>query len=391
MKRLIFYCQYSFGMGHLVRSIEVARALARDFEVTLVAGGDPVEGLQFPSPVKLVRLPALEARPGFQGLRPCDPAAGLEETQRARQRQLLDLFENLRPEVLVIELFPFGRKQFSFELIPLLKRASQSDTFVVCSLRDILVRKHNQAEHEQRTCEIANAYFDLILVHGDPALVPIDETFSRTGDLRCELRYTGYVVKRAPEIQSLPAPAYPTIVGSIGGGRSEEGWHLLEALIDAAALLRNRIPHEFRIFAGPFMPDDAYAGLRRLAEGARNARLQKYTPDLIPQLAAADLSVSLGGYNTTMDILRKGVRALILPAADSGDQEQALRASKLECLGAIEAIDPARVTPSRIAAQIVHALSKPALNIPLDLNGAENSRLLLRDCAARACATTVGV
>ena len=35
---IIFYCQYVWGMGHLVRSLEFARALA-DHDVTLLAGG----------------------------------------------------------------------------------------------------------------------------------------------------------------------------------------------------------------------------------------------------------------------------------------------------------------------------------------------------------------
>jgi len=378
MKPLMFYCQYVFGMGHLVRSLEIARALAREFEVTFVAGGDPVQGLEVPPNAKLVRLPALEAQPGFQGLRPCDPASDLEETRRLRQRQLLEVFEDVRPEVLVIELFPFGRKQFSFELLPLLERARHSGTFVACSLRDILVRKQNQAAHEQRVCEIANAWFDLILVHGDPALVTIGETFSRAGDLSCDLRYTGYVVKSAAAVRAMPRNGQPTIVGSIGGGRSDEGRQLLETLTAAAWLLRDRIPHEFRIFAGPFMPDDAYARLDDLAAGARNVRLQKYTPDLISQLAAADLSVSLGGYNTTMDILRTGVRALILPAEDSGDREQALRASKLERLGAIETIDPARVSAPELSEQIVRAIERAPRRLSLNLNGAENTRELLR-------------
>ena len=382
MKSLMFYCQYVFGMGHLVRSLEIARALVHDFDVTFVAGGDPVDGLEVPGIAKLVRLPALEAHPGFQGLRTCDPAADLEETRRARQQRLLDLFENVRPEVLVVELFPFGRKQFSFELIPLLERACECGTFVVCSLRDILVRKQNQSAHEQRVCEIANSYFDLILVHGDPALVTIDETFSRIGDLRCEVRYTGYVVKSACQIRNiLPRNCRPIIVGSIGGGRSEEGQQLMEELTSAAWLLQERIPHQFRIFAGPFIPDDAYARLQYLAMGTRNIHLDKYTPDLISYLAGADLSVSLGGYNTTMDILRTGVRALILPAADSGDQEQELRASKLERLGAIEMIEPGGITAAELAARIERALDRPPLRIVLDLNGAENTRALLSTLA----------
>jgi predicted glycosyltransferase len=390
MQKLMFYCQYIFGMGHLVRSLEIVRALARDFEVTFVTGGDPVAGLEVPPNVNLVRLPALEAEPGFQGVRPCDPAIDLAETRELRKRQLLALFEKLRPEVLVVELFPFGRKQFSFELTPLVERARESGALVACSLRDILVRKQNQAAHEQRVCEIANACFDLVLVHGDPALVTLEETFSRAGDLRCELRYTGYVVRSAPKVPAMPRGGGRSMIGSIGGGRSEEGRRLLEALIGAAALLQDRLPHQFRIYAGPFMPEDAYARLSHAAAGARNIQLRKYTPGLISELAAADLSVSLGGYNTTMDILRAGVPALVLPAEDSGDREQALRTAKLERLGAIQPLDPACLTAPELAGRIERALAGKPRRIRLDLNGAENTRALLSALSRAPRARGVG-
>ena len=52
---VIIYCQYVWGMGHLVRSLELARALS-DHDVALVAGGQDV-ALDLPGHVNLVRLP----------------------------------------------------------------------------------------------------------------------------------------------------------------------------------------------------------------------------------------------------------------------------------------------------------------------------------------------
>ena len=54
---IIFYCQYVWGMGHLVRSLEFARALS-DHEVTLIAGGQNVE-VDLPEHVRLLKLPVL--------------------------------------------------------------------------------------------------------------------------------------------------------------------------------------------------------------------------------------------------------------------------------------------------------------------------------------------
>ena len=48
---------------------------------------------------------------------------------------------------------------------------------VVCSVRDILVEKEKQEKHELRAILILNDYFDTVLVHSDPSLVKIEETF----------------------------------------------------------------------------------------------------------------------------------------------------------------------------------------------------------------------
>jgi predicted glycosyltransferase len=378
MKRLMFYCQHVLGIGHLVRSIELIRELARDFEVTFVMGGSPVEGQPLPAGVHLVQLPALETDACLQELRPCDPTASFEEVCGAREMQLLELFETLLPEVLVIELYPFGRRQFSFELKPLLKRARRTNTLVACSLRDVLVQKPNQAAHEQRVCELANAYFDLILVHGDPAFLTLDKTFSRVSDLECEVRYTGYVAHSAPRLCEVRTDGRPVIVSSIGGGRCEYGWALLKAVIQSAALLRDRLPHEFRIFAGPAIPDGVYQQLAGLAAGRPNIALEKYTPSLASHLEAADLSISLGGYNSVMDLLQARIRALVYPAMPNGDQEQNLRAEKLANAGVIELIPETGLAPERLAAQIERAIEKEPRSVALNLNGAANSRAILR-------------
>src|SRR5262249_23686671 len=148
---------------------------------------------------------------------------------------LLKLFDELRPDALLIELFPFGRKRFALELIPLLERARSrsEETLVACSLRDILVEKSDAAKHEERVVRLVNSYFDLILIHGDPAFQMLDETFHRVGDLRCEIRYTGLVQQEAlvPATGGVQPDTAPTIVASIGSGRYRHGQALLESVI----------------------------------------------------------------------------------------------------------------------------------------------------------------
>ena len=82
------------------------------------------------------------------------------------------------PNLLLIELFPFGRKAFRFELDPLLAEIDAGRLpacKVVCSVRDILVEKENAAKHESRAVDILNRQFDALLVHADPRVVRLEE------------------------------------------------------------------------------------------------------------------------------------------------------------------------------------------------------------------------
>jgi predicted glycosyltransferase len=389
------YCQHVLGIGHLVRSTEIARALSRNADVTFVSGGEAVDGFNFPPGVKLVQLPAIQTDEEFGALENCGSSQTLEELQDLRRKRLLGLFDEIRPDALVIELFPFGRKRFAFELVPLLERAQtrNSETLVASSLRDILVEKSDQAKHEERVCRIVNAYFDLILVHGDPAFQKLDETFHRVGDLHCDVRYTGFVQQEEPAsaTEEDSSVAGPTIVASIGSGRYRQGQLMLENVIRAAALLQEEIPHRFRVFAGPFIPPEVYEVLKRLARETRNVELDKYSPNFIDCLKRADLSISMGGYNTIMNLLATGVRSLVYPYTANDDQEQHIRARKLESLGVVELLHPEMLPPELLAPKISAMLAKTPARLALDMDGAANTARILQSAVSARIETLSGV
>jgi predicted glycosyltransferase len=198
--RVMFYCQHVLGIGHLVRSAEIVRELARDSHVLLVTGGEIPGGFRLPENIDTLQLTPLKTSPDFSSLQLCDFSRGLEETRAIRRTLLLEAFNELNPDVLVTELFPFGRKHFRFELLPLLERARSQHsrrTLVVSSVRDILVARKDQEEYEERVCSLVNSFYDLVLVHGDEKFLKLDESFSRVSDLRCTMAYTGYVVQQS--------------------------------------------------------------------------------------------------------------------------------------------------------------------------------------------------
>jgi predicted glycosyltransferase len=383
MKRIMFYCQHCVGFGHLVRSSAIIQALARDFLVMFVTGGPSVAGFELPSNVEVVRLPEIQTDAEFECLEVCDSALSLEETQSLRKDLLIRAFDSFEPDALITELYPFGRKRFAFELIPLLDRARRCKdrpAAVVSSVRDVLVTKKDGGRHETRVCKIVNKYYHLVLVHSDERLQRLEETFPRVADLNCPVAYTGFVVRPENRVNgSARLEDQPTIIVSAGGGKYPEGHLLLESVIGASRVLETRIPHKFHVFSGPFMPAAIYQHLDGLTHTTRNVTLNRFTPDLAGKLRLADLSISMGGYNTIMDILCTGVRALVLPVTSNEDTEQTVRAAKLQTFGVLKVLRPEALAPEPLAATILEALRTKPGKVTLKLDGADQSALLVKE------------
>src|SRR3989475_764146 len=150
---ILFYCQHVLGMGHLVRSLALARALAGRFRVVFLNGGAVPRGLRRPAGIEFVDLPPL----GFDAtgqLVSRNAGRSVERAQRERRATILRTFRDLRPRAVVVELFPFGRKKFAEELLPLFEEGralGAQRPLLVSSLRDILATgRHDQARHDER-------------------------------------------------------------------------------------------------------------------------------------------------------------------------------------------------------------------------------------------------
>jgi predicted glycosyltransferase len=129
-------------------------------------------------------------------------------------------------------------------------------------------------------------------------------------------------------------------------------------------------PIHLLLFSGPFIKDEDFVRLQSLS--IDRMQVFRFTPDFVSYLAAADLSVSMAGYNTCMNTLAAGVRALVWPYARN--REQGLRADVLSRTEALSVIKENDLQPVRLAALMDRALagrSKSGLRINLD--GAETT------------------
>lgn len=395
MKKVMFYCQHVLGMGHFMRSMTLVQGLVNEFQVCFLNGGEIVPGFSFPASVEVVNLPPLKSDATFKTIRAADGQC-MAEITATRTERLLAEFERFQPDLVIIELFPFGRKKFAFELGPLLARIRLKGglTKVVCSLRDILVSRPDQARYEGQVCDLMNRYFDALLIHADPRLQRLEETFSRVNDLQVDTHYTGYVVQPIPTLTAFneealdfpPQTGDPFILASIGGGRV--GFELLLATVKASAIIRQTLPHQILIFTGPYLPDEQFLDLQREVAPASHITLRRYTTNFVSYMAAADLSISMAGYNTCMNILTTGTRALVLPFTGGQNNEQTIRANKLASLGIVGVIQPDELHPSRLAEKIVQHLETKPASVTLNIQGVENTVTVLTSLLQKPSSTT---
>jgi predicted glycosyltransferase len=224
---------------------------------------------------------------------------------------------------------------------------------IVCSVRDILVEPDKPERVEEMLARIERHY-DLVLVHGDPALIPFDKTFPLADRIADRIRYTGYVVEEgaAPRAER---PRVGVVVSAGGGAVSED---LFRAAMAARPLTRLK-DAPWRILCGHALPEPAYQALR--AEAPGGVTVERARPDFTALLRGAALSISQGGYNTMIETLAVADRAVIVPYAGGLETEQELRAELLAERGILRMVPEASLSPPALADATGAALSGPSI------------------------------
>jgi predicted glycosyltransferase len=376
--RVFVYVQHLLGIGHLKRAAVLARSLAAQGVETTLASGGPVPAGFGLKGVRLVQLPAVRAADmSFKRLLG-DDGQVIDDAWRARRAAaLMQAWHASKAQALVVELYPFGRRQMRFELLPLLEAAvaAAPRPAVICSVRDILGGLKT-AERQEEALALAQKYFDKVLVHGDARVLPFERTFPLAPRIAARVVHTGFVVEDAPAAQGDAGKG--EVVVSAGGG--VVGAPLLEAALHAKPLcaLRDRT---WRVLAGNNLPDEDFRRIGALASAQPGVIFERSRADFTTLLANCALSVSQAGYNTLMETVQARAPAVVVPFA-RGETEQTLRARCFAARGLLEMVEEESLTPQTLAAAIDRAARRPAPAAgAIDLDGARKSAALIAQLA----------
>jgi len=373
--RIFFYVQNLLGIGHIFRALRISHALAADgFDVELVLGGRPVPGLDAGG-LKVVQLPAVSAGPGgFGDLVGADGSSLEESGKRMRRNALLSAFNRAQPDIVLLESYPFGRRQMRFELEALLAAigSMRPRPLLVSSVRDIL-QEHTKPGRSEEVVATLRRHFDHVIVHGDPAFARLEATFPLAAAIADMTSYSGMV---APELATASAASASCVDVVISAGGGAVGRGVLTAAI-AARPRTSLAGARWLAVTGTHLADGDRAAVDELA-ARYGVEVVRFLPDLVSVLAGARVSISQAGYNSVADILRARVRAVLVPFAAAGETEQTKRASLLAERGLAVAVSETDLDAETIADAIERALALDPSTASINLEGAPGTAVILR-------------
>ncbi len=383
-KNILVYVQHLLGTGHLHRTALITRALADSgFGVTVVSGG-VAESIDFGT-AAVIQLPAIKTDSAFTDLfDECDNPI-TDDFKRSRTDLLLQVLNDVMPDLVLIETYPFGRRQMRFELLPLLqaikqpaiKQKKSAQPIVACSIRDVIQPKSGQ-KRIQEILDLLERYFDYIFVHGDKSFIEFDRTFPAAGSFKDKLVYTGYVTKPLSGAINTgtinKAGNIKSILVSAGGGAV--GQKLYQTVTSASKLAPGQ-RYDWHILVGNNLSEVDFREIQ--ARQSDNLKIERNRNDFIDLLCQCSVSVSQGGYNTMMDILVTHTPAVIIPfeghSEQAPEQEQLIRARVFEKNNMAKLLREKNLTASALLTTIADCENSdnpplPPIKPQIDINGA---------------------
>ncbi|MDQ0511799.1 glycosyltransferase [Ancylobacter amanitiformis] len=352
--RVLIVVTHLLGVGHLARMAAVGRAMAAaGVDVTLASGGRAAATVDTTGCHRIQLPPVHCVGTDFRTLYAAPGIIADAAYLAARRAALIEAFDAVRPDALITELYPFGRRSLAAEFDALLRhaRAATPRPVILASIRDVLNPPSRPEKAEGALTTLA-AFYDGVLFHGAAALVPLSASWPVPPALERRLIETGYVHDGARAAGNGGTDGTDEIV--VSGGGSAAGLPLARQALAAARLVPER---QWRLLVGSGVAIEAFEGL--VADAPANMRVERARPDFPALLARAALSISQAGYNTVLDLAAAGARAILVPFAEGAEQEQTQRAGELARRGLVRRLAAATLTGAELAATVRAALGEP--------------------------------
>jgi predicted glycosyltransferase len=362
--RILFYSHDSYGLGHLQRTLALANYFHGrwpDAPQLIVTGSPSAEPFHFPETADYLKLPSV-VKVGAGRYEPRSMPISFRDVRGLRCEVLQSAARSFQPDVLIADNVPAGLKG---ELIPTLRYLKESGPArLVLTLRDIVDERARVVPDwsQEGVYELLDDVYDLILVYGDPDIHDPVREYSFSPQAAAKTHYVGYIRRDRLSISPGEARAQLELTTSrlvvVTAGGGGDGYELLRTALEGVRQRGATLPFDCLVVTGPLMPPEQRDALRRLIPPDAAVHFYEFAPDLASYIAAADVVVSMGGYNSVCEILSFRRPAVIVPRVEPR-REQLIRASGLANRGLVRMIHPRELNPDRLLREILSLLDKP--------------------------------
>jgi predicted glycosyltransferase len=368
--RIALYSHDTMGLGHTRRNLLIAQTLVNshlDVDILLITGAHTSSQFRLPAHVDVLTLPSLHKDESGQYASKSLEIT-LEELLKLRRRTIRAALKAFKPHVLIVDNVPRGAGRELDRVLEKLRRKGK--TRVVLGLRDVLDEPAaTRAQWAKLENELAiRNYFDAVWVYGDAKVFNPALEYGFTPEVTQKVRFLGYLDARTrlENVAAEDTPEIPTgrfALCLVGGG--QDGAPLAEAFSSAT------LPKDMSavLVTGPHMPPEVQERLKIAAARNPKLRLLEFVNEPAHLIASADRVVSMGGYNSVIELLSFQKHALIVPRIVPR-LEQLVRAERLQALGLLEVLHPDDISSAAISTWLQRDLgSTPNAFGCLDMNG----------------------
>ncbi|PLL13607.1 hypothetical protein C0V75_09630 [Tabrizicola sp. TH137] len=378
---VMMYSHDTIGLGHMRRNSAIAEELVARVPglSVLMLVGCPAGMMFAPRPgIDYIKLPSL-AKLGRDRWQSGSLRIDAETARALRAGILERVAETFKPDVFLVDHEPTGVWN---ELVAPLRRLREScGTRTILGLRDIL-------DDPDRTCgrwaetgtdKVISTLYDDVLIYGNADFYPSSRAYGLDRLRPDGVQYCGAVTTVRARRSARREKGPRRVLVSGGGGR--DAFLLLATALEAQALLPRRQRPDLQLIAGPLMDTELRERLH-LRAAELDVTFHDQVSDMPARLAASDLFVTMGGYNSVTEALAIGVPALVVPRVGPSS-EQRIRADRLRHLGLAEVIERPDLTPQSLAPHLSGAATRQPVvsaRLPLDFDGAARAASHIAAC-----------
>jgi predicted glycosyltransferase len=379
VKKIIVYSHDTYGLGNVRRMLAIAEHLVEsreDVSLLLVSGSPMIQSFRICDRIDYIKLPAIR-RVDRERYSARSLHMGVDQLVALRGNVIREAVASFEPDMILVDKKPLGVNdelasalEYSRRHLPRCRHA--------LVLRDILDAPERTAKqwHDDRCDEHIRSYYDAVFVLGSRDVFDACREYRFAPDVCRKVRYCGYLARKpgrsAPEAvrQALGITSGRMLLVTPGGG--EDGYPLIDAYVDALPQLAADGSITSVIVTGSDMPVERKREIERRCAGLGHVRVLEFVDDMMAYMTAADLIVSMGGYNTFCEIATAKRRAVIVPRAKPV-LEQSIRAERFAARGLLSAVHPDLLSPATLASAVLAELRRvengePGFGVHLDMD-----------------------